>query len=73
MASGEVGPQQDLLCGEPGDGGKAKVRATTGEGLDLLRPLLKNKVSVFYGASGAGKSTILNSKHWRLPRTSRSR
>jgi len=34
--------------------------ATTGEGIDLLRPLLKERVSVFYGASGAGKSTILN-------------
>ena len=34
--------------------------ATTGDGLDALRPLLKGKVSVFYGASGAGKSTILN-------------
>ena len=34
--------------------------ATNGDGLDALRPLLKGKVSVFYGASGAGKSTILN-------------
>lgn len=34
--------------------------ATSGEGLDELRPLLAGKVSVFYGGSGAGKSTILN-------------
>jgi len=35
--------------------------ATEGKGVPELAELLRNKVSVFYGASGAGKSTILNS------------
>lgn len=34
--------------------------ATAGEGLDVLRSLLADKTSVFYGGSGTGKSTILN-------------
>ena len=34
--------------------------ATSGEGLEPLRALLSGRVSVFYGGSGAGKSTILN-------------
>ena len=34
--------------------------AVSGEGLEELRTLLKDKVSVLYGPSGAGKSTLLN-------------
>ena len=34
--------------------------ATEGQGLDELRGLLKDRVSVLYGASGVGKSTLLN-------------
>jgi len=34
--------------------------ATDGRGLDEVRELLKDKVSMLYGASGAGKSTMLN-------------
>lgn len=34
--------------------------AKTGEGLDKLKEVLKDKVSVFAGVSGVGKSTILN-------------
>ncbi|MBL8860981.1 MAG: ribosome small subunit-dependent GTPase A [Planctomycetes bacterium] len=34
--------------------------ATKGEGLDALRELLTGKTSVVYGASGAGKSSLLN-------------
>ena len=35
--------------------------AAEGEGIAPLTDLLTGKISVFYGASGAGKSTILNS------------
>ena len=35
--------------------------ATEGQGIEALAELLPEKISVFYGASGAGKSTILNS------------
>ncbi|MCY2959923.1 MAG: ribosome small subunit-dependent GTPase A [Planctomycetota bacterium] len=34
--------------------------ATKSEGLETLRELLKGKTSVVYGASGAGKSSLLN-------------
>ena len=34
---------------------------TTGEGLENLIPLLENKMSVLAGASGVGKSSLLNS------------
>jgi len=34
--------------------------ATDGRGLDELRELLKDKITVLYGPSGAGKSTTLN-------------
>ncbi|MEO0650136.1 MAG: ribosome small subunit-dependent GTPase A [Planctomycetota bacterium] len=34
--------------------------AETGEGIDALRDLLANRTSVLYGASGVGKSTLLN-------------
>ncbi|MCF6240966.1 MAG: ribosome small subunit-dependent GTPase A [Bacteroidales bacterium] len=37
-----------------------KVSAQTGEGLENLRNELKNKVSVFAGNSGVGKSTLIN-------------
>lgn len=32
----------------------------TGEGIDVIRQLLTNKISVFAGPSGVGKSTLLN-------------
>jgi ribosome biogenesis GTPase len=34
--------------------------ATEGVGIDALRERLRDRVSVFYGASGAGKSSLLN-------------
>jgi ribosome biogenesis GTPase len=37
-----------------------ETSATLGEGLDELRERLVDHVSVFYGASGVGKSTLLN-------------
>lgn len=36
------------------------VCADAGEGLDELRPMLKDRLSVFCGNSGVGKSTLLN-------------
>lgn len=36
------------------------VSSITGEGLETVRQLLKNKISVFAGPSGVGKSTLLN-------------
>ncbi|HOX25866.1 MAG TPA: ribosome small subunit-dependent GTPase A [Candidatus Krumholzibacteria bacterium] len=42
--------------------GVAVVRtsAVTGEGLDDLRALLRDRISIFLGASGVGKSALLN-------------
>lgn len=37
-----------------------KTNGRTGEGIDTLKELLKNKISVFAGPSGVGKSTIFN-------------
>ena len=37
-----------------------QVSAETGMGLDKLKALLKDKISVFSGNSGVGKSTLLN-------------
>lgn len=36
------------------------VSAKTGEGLDTIRELLKNKTTLFAGNSGVGKSTLIN-------------
>ncbi len=37
-----------------------RTSAATGEGLDLLRARLRDRLSIFLGASGVGKSTLLN-------------
>ena len=37
-----------------------KVSAETGEGIDLLKDLIADKISAFTGNSGVGKSSILN-------------
>lgn len=37
-----------------------EISASTGEGIDLLRPLIKGKVSLLSGNSGVGKSTLIN-------------
>ncbi|MCH5346483.1 MAG: ribosome small subunit-dependent GTPase A [Muribaculaceae bacterium] len=37
------------------------VSATTGEGMDTLRALLKDRVTLLSGNSGVGKSTLINS------------
>lgn len=37
-----------------------EICATTGEGVDDLRPLLENKVTLLSGNSGVGKSTLIN-------------
>lgn len=34
--------------------------ANTGEGVDMVRAALKDKLSVFFGKSGVGKTTLLN-------------
>ena len=43
-----------------------RVSALTGEGLDELRKLLSTGVTVFAGASGVGKSSLLNAVDKRL-------
>ena len=37
-----------------------RVSAETGEGLEVLKPLISGKLSAFTGNSGVGKSSILN-------------
>lgn len=37
-----------------------EISAATGEGIDALRPLIKDKVSLLSGNSGVGKSTLIN-------------
>lgn len=37
-----------------------KVSAETGEGIGSLKPLLKDKITLFSGNSGVGKSSLLN-------------
>ncbi len=37
-----------------------EISAVTGEGVEDLRPLLKDKITLFSGNSGVGKSTLLN-------------
>jgi ribosome biogenesis GTPase len=36
------------------------ISATTGEGVDDLRPLLEGKITLLSGNSGVGKSTLIN-------------
>ncbi len=38
-----------------------KVSALTGEGIDEIRNLLKDRITLFSGHSGVGKSTLINS------------
>ena len=56
LASGEDLYQCYRAAGIP----TLRVSAATGEGVEELRELLKNKVSVFTGTSGVGKSSLLN-------------
>ena len=37
-----------------------QISANTGDGVDALRPLLKNKITLLSGNSGVGKSTLIN-------------
>ena len=37
-----------------------QISAETGQGIDDLRPLLENKITVLSGNSGVGKSTLIN-------------
>jgi len=37
-----------------------EISAATGEGIDALRPLIKDKTSLLSGNSGVGKSTLIN-------------
>ena len=37
-----------------------QISAATGEGLDVLRPLLEGKITLLSGNSGVGKSTLIN-------------
>lgn len=43
-----------------------KTSTKSGEGIENLREILKNNVTVFAGPSGVGKSSLLNSIHPRL-------
>ena len=36
------------------------ISAATGEGIDLLRPMLEGKITLLSGNSGVGKSTLIN-------------
>ena len=36
------------------------ISAETGDGVDVLRPMLKDKISLLSGNSGVGKSTLIN-------------
>lgn len=38
-----------------------EISAETGEGIDALKGLMKDRISVFSGQSGSGKSSIINS------------
>lgn len=37
-----------------------QISASTGDGVDALRPLLKDKITLLSGNSGVGKSTLIN-------------
>jgi len=37
-----------------------QISASTGDGIDALRPLLKDKITLLSGNSGVGKSTLIN-------------
>ena len=37
-----------------------EISAETGEGIDQLRPLIQNRISLLSGNSGVGKSTLIN-------------
>ena len=37
-----------------------KISSVSGENIETLKNLLKDKVSVFFGHSGSGKSTLVN-------------
>ena len=37
-----------------------QISAATGEGVEMLRPMLENKITLLSGNSGVGKSTLIN-------------
>lgn len=53
------GAQDFAACYKHSDIPVYTVNAVTGEGIELLRPLLTEKLSVFCGNSGVGKSSLL--------------
>jgi len=58
---GSTGELPDVLEAYPAAGYEVlRVSASTGEGLDLLANHLSEKISVLTGASGVGKSSLLN-------------
>ncbi|MBT3394330.1 MAG: ribosome small subunit-dependent GTPase A [Waddliaceae bacterium] len=61
-ATAEEREQYDIFRREYSKAGATivAVSAVTGEGLDALRSLMKNKASVFAGQSGVGKSSLIN-------------